>query len=77
VKETSYSKIKTSLDKFDWMIVPVVTGFIGQDDLGHITTLGRGGSDLSATVLGKKNTKIFLLFLILYCCLFTMKNSVL
>ena len=53
MKETSYSKIKTSLDKFDWMIVPVVTGFIGQDDLGHITTLGRGGSDLSATVLGK------------------------
>jgi aspartate kinase len=34
------------------MIVPVVTGFIGHDDKGRITTLGRGGSDLTATVLG-------------------------
>lgn len=32
--------------------VPVVTGFIGADPRGATTTLGRGGSDLSATVLG-------------------------
>ena len=32
--------------------VPIVTGFIGHDDRGRITTLGRGGSDLTATVLG-------------------------
>jgi aspartate kinase len=32
-------------------IVPVVTGFIAQDDKGNITTLGRGGSDLSATMI--------------------------
>jgi len=33
-------------------IVPVVTGFIGAAPDGTITTLGRGGSDYSATVIG-------------------------
>jgi aspartate kinase len=33
-------------------IVPVVTGFIGATDNGVLTTLGRGGSDYSATILG-------------------------
>ncbi|MHA1579194.1 MAG: aspartate kinase [Candidatus Freyarchaeota archaeon] len=33
--------------------VPVVCGFLGKDRNGHITTLGRGGSDLTATLLGK------------------------
>jgi bifunctional aspartokinase / homoserine dehydrogenase 1 len=33
-------------------IVPVVTGFIGATTEGALTTLGRGGSDLSATVIG-------------------------
>jgi aspartate kinase len=32
--------------------IPVVTGFIAKDSGGHITTLGRGGSDLTATMLG-------------------------
>lgn len=32
--------------------VAVVTGFIGHDAEGRITTLGRGGSDLTATTLG-------------------------
>ncbi|MDI9644049.1 MAG: aspartate kinase [Candidatus Verstraetearchaeota archaeon] len=32
-------------------VVPVVTGFIGQDQNGVITTLGRGGSDYTATIL--------------------------
>ena len=31
--------------------VPVVTGFIAKDLNGNITTLGRGGSDLSATMI--------------------------
>lgn len=30
----------------------MVTGFIGHDDQGRITTLGRGGSDLTASTLG-------------------------
>ncbi len=32
--------------------MPVVTGFISKDKNGYITTLGRGGSDLTATMLG-------------------------
>ncbi len=32
--------------------IPIVTGFIAKDKNGVITTLGRGGSDLSATMLG-------------------------
>ncbi len=33
-------------------IVPVVTGFIGATPKGALTTLGRGGSDYSAAILG-------------------------
>lgn len=33
--------------------VPVVTGFIGRDVEGNVTTLGRSGSDYSATIVGK------------------------
>jgi aspartate kinase len=33
-------------------MVPVVTGFIGATPEGVLTTLGRGGSDYSATILG-------------------------
>jgi aspartate kinase len=32
--------------------IPVVTGFIGASQDGVLTTLGRGGSDYSATILG-------------------------
>lgn len=34
-------------------IVPVIPGFIGQTPSGHVATLGRGGSDLTATLLGR------------------------
>lgn len=33
-------------------IVPIVTGYIGATEKGAVTTLGRGGSDYSATYLG-------------------------
>jgi aspartokinase/homoserine dehydrogenase 1 len=33
-------------------VIPVVTGFIGATAEGILTTLGRGGSDYSATILG-------------------------
>ncbi|MFL5591474.1 MAG: aspartate kinase [Ktedonobacteraceae bacterium] len=33
-------------------VVPVVAGFIGRTTTGYITTLGRNGSDYSATVIG-------------------------
>jgi aspartate kinase len=32
-------------------IIPVVTGFIGADQNGNTTTLGRGGSDYTATII--------------------------
>ena len=33
--------------------VPVFTGFIGRDREGNVTTLGRSGSDYSATIVGR------------------------
>ncbi|WP_255151561.1 aspartate kinase [Halorarius halobius] len=33
--------------------VPVITGFLAQDHAGNVTTLGRGGSDTTAVMLGK------------------------
>ncbi|WXG40107.1 MAG: aspartate kinase [Candidatus Freyarchaeum deiterrae] len=33
--------------------VPVICGFLGKNQNGRITTLGRGGSDLTAILLGK------------------------
>ncbi|MBL8122293.1 aspartate kinase [Candidatus Saccharibacteria bacterium] len=34
------------------LVTPVVTGFMGATTKGIVTTLGRGGSDYSATILG-------------------------
>ncbi len=34
-------------------VVPVVAGYVGAAPDGSVTTLGRGGSDLTATVLGR------------------------
>lgn len=45
------SKIEKSLDEDK---IVVVTGFQGLDDIGDITTLGRGGSDTSAVALAVK-----------------------
>lgn len=44
--------IQKAFDRIDKGTVAVVTGFIGHDPNGKITTLGRGGSDLTATALG-------------------------
>jgi aspartate kinase len=33
-------------------IIPIVTGFIGANKAGILTTLGRGGSDYTASILG-------------------------
>jgi aspartate kinase len=49
---SSYDNIKAKFDRIDPNIVAVVTGFIGHDNKKRITTLGRSGSDLSATLLG-------------------------
>jgi aspartate kinase len=34
-------------------VVPVITGFLAEDHDGNVTTLGRGGSDTTAVMLGK------------------------
>ena len=47
--QRSEARIRPLLQKG---IVPVVTGFIGATPDGVLTTLGRGGSDYSATILG-------------------------
>mmetsp|Transcript_9485 Transcript_9485/g.14104 ORF Transcript_9485/g.14104 Transcript_9485/m.14104 type:complete len:560 (-) Transcript_9485:106-1785(-) len=39
-------------NRVDPSVVAIVTGFIGHDPKGRITTLGRGGSDLTATSIG-------------------------
>jgi len=46
-----YPEIRKALRAFDGR-VPVVTGFIAKDAHGNVTTLGRSGSDFSATLLG-------------------------
>ncbi len=39
-------------DLMDQGIIPVVCGFLGKDEEGNVTTLGRGGSDITAFLLG-------------------------
>jgi bifunctional aspartokinase / homoserine dehydrogenase 1 len=48
-REKSQARILPLLDRG---VVPVVTGFLGATTDGELTTLGRGGSDYSATILG-------------------------
>ncbi len=48
-RELCESRLRPLLERG---IVPVVTGFIGATTEGVLTTLGRGGSDYSATILG-------------------------
>ncbi len=44
--------LKTADELFSKGIIPVVGGFAGADQHGHVTTFGRGGSDYSATTIG-------------------------
>jgi len=44
--------IRAAFKRIDSDVVAVVTGFIGHSEDNKITTLGRGGSDLTATALG-------------------------
>ena len=43
---------RTTLGSLGLGAVPVVTGFLGATETGETTLLGRGGSDLTAAVLG-------------------------
>ncbi len=48
----TYDKIAESIEKLPEHEVPVITGFIAKTRNGEITTLGRGGSDYTAAIIG-------------------------
>jgi aspartokinase/homoserine dehydrogenase 1 len=59
--DSNYLSAKVNFDKTNKNIldffeavngVAVITGFIGCDELGNVTTLGRGGSDYTAAIFG-------------------------
>jgi len=51
--DTTRLRILKTIDSlFLKKIIPVVGGFSGADQHGHVTTFGRGGSDYSATIIG-------------------------
>ena len=52
VKESKVRVEENLLPLINDGVVPIIQGFIGSDSLGRTTTLGRGGSDLSATLFG-------------------------
>jgi len=50
--EATFYQVKERLEKLlQDNIIPLITGFIAEDQYGRITTLGRGGSDFTATLL--------------------------
>jgi aspartate kinase len=62
VSNSDYTKAELAKESWDLIpqkvlplvkgnVVPVITGFIAKDEKGNITTLGRGGSDLTATMV--------------------------
>src|SRR5699024_2877872 len=54
IKQVKILEVKTDriLEALQTHDVVVVAGFQGQTEDGHVTTLGRGGSDTSAAALG-------------------------
>lgn len=48
--DIGYPNLNKNIRKLS--LVPVITGFIGKTKEGEITTLGRGGSDYTAAVIG-------------------------
>ncbi|WP_048190174.1 aspartate kinase [Methanobacterium sp. SMA-27] len=50
--EITEAKTKELIKILDQGIIPVLCGFLGKDEDGTLTTLGRGGSDITAFLLG-------------------------
>ena len=51
--DTTRLRVSKTLDPLiDKKTIPVIGGFVGADQHGHVTTFGRGGSDYSATIIG-------------------------
>jgi aspartate kinase len=53
MKKTSRRARRYILPLMKKGIVPVICGFLGRDKEGNTTTLGRGGSDITAFLMGK------------------------
>ncbi len=51
--EITEHEIQRRLTALNEKTVPIITGFIAQTQDGSTTTLGRGGADLTATLIGK------------------------
>lgn len=49
--DESYQKINSNIGTKSGETIPVVTGFIAADSKNRVTTLGRGGSDYTASLL--------------------------
>ncbi len=51
--DTTRLRVSKTIDShFSKKIIPVIGGFTGADQHGHVTTFGRGGSDYTATIIG-------------------------
>ncbi|MBI5860214.1 MAG: aspartate kinase [Nitrosarchaeum sp.] len=51
--DTTRLRVSKTIDlQFSKKTIPVIGGFTGADQHGHITTFGRGGSDYTATIIG-------------------------
>lgn len=51
--DTTRLRVAKTIDlQFSKKIIPVIGGFTGADQHGHVTTFGRGGSDYTATIIG-------------------------
>lgn len=53
LRETEKNLKQSLLPLLDKNFIPVVTGFLGRNKRGQTTTLGRNGSDYSATILAR------------------------
>lgn len=49
--ERTYREVKSQLNNTD-KLIPVICGFIASDESGRTTTLGRNGSDYTASIIG-------------------------
>ena len=52
ILDEAYTLIYEYMSTMETDLIPVITGFLGETKSGNITTLGRGGSDLTATTIG-------------------------
>lgn len=50
--DATYRRIRERFKTIDPSVIAVVTGFVGSTERGVITTLGRSGSDYTATIVG-------------------------